>query len=106
MRKIAIDTQATGLDPLSGHRIVEIGAVELVDHSAGPHVLGQSTDAVDHDDMVGAGGMMRAVMTLAELQTAADEVSPDYDRHNDNGVRADRIDNVWGESAHGRSARL
>jgi hypothetical protein len=47
-----------------------------------------------------------AVMRLAELQTTADEVSPDDDRHNDNGVRADRIDNVWGESAHGRSARL
>ena len=39
-----------------------------------------------------------AVITLAELQTTADEASPDDDRHNDNGVHADRIDNVWGES--------
>jgi DNA polymerase III subunit epsilon len=30
MREIVIDTETTGLDPLNGHRIVEIGAVELV----------------------------------------------------------------------------
>ncbi len=29
MREIVLDTETTGLDPLSGHRIVEIGAVEL-----------------------------------------------------------------------------
>jgi hypothetical protein len=33
MREIIIDTETTGLDPLSGHRVVEIGAVELVDHA-------------------------------------------------------------------------
>jgi DNA polymerase III subunit epsilon len=33
MREIIIDTETTGLDPLAGHRVVEIGAVELVDHS-------------------------------------------------------------------------
>ena len=33
MREIVIDTETTGLDPLGGHRIVEIGAVELLDHS-------------------------------------------------------------------------
>jgi len=62
--------------------------------------------AVDHDDVGGAGGMMRAVMRLSESQTTSDEISPDDDRHNDNGVHADRIDNVWGESGHGRSAPL
>jgi DNA polymerase III subunit epsilon len=31
MREIIIDTETTGLDPLSGHRVVEIGAVELLD---------------------------------------------------------------------------
>jgi DNA polymerase-3 subunit epsilon len=30
MRDIVIDTETTGLDPLNGDRIVEIGAVELV----------------------------------------------------------------------------
>ena len=32
MREIVLDTETTGLDPKLGHRIVEIGAVELVNH--------------------------------------------------------------------------
>lgn len=32
MREVALDTETTGLDPKSGHRIVEIGCVELVNH--------------------------------------------------------------------------
>ena len=32
MREIVLDTETTGLDPKSGHRIVEIGAVELYNH--------------------------------------------------------------------------
>ncbi len=31
MREITFDTETTGLDPLSGHKIVEIGCVELID---------------------------------------------------------------------------
>jgi len=30
MREIVIDTETTGLDPLNGDRIVEIGAVEQI----------------------------------------------------------------------------
>ena len=33
MREYVLDTETTGLDPLSGHRVVEIGAVELLDHA-------------------------------------------------------------------------
>jgi len=33
MCDIVIDTETTGLDPLGGHGIVEIGAVELVNRS-------------------------------------------------------------------------
>ena len=33
MREIVIDTETTGLDPSEGHRLVEIGAVELVNRS-------------------------------------------------------------------------
>ncbi|MEO0821269.1 MAG: DNA polymerase III subunit epsilon [Pseudomonadota bacterium] len=32
MREIVLDTETTGLDPSEGHRVVEIGAVELVNH--------------------------------------------------------------------------
>ena len=32
MREIVLDTETTGLDPAEGHRIVEIGAVELFNH--------------------------------------------------------------------------
>lgn len=32
LREIVLDTETTGLDPAAGHRIVEIGAIELVDH--------------------------------------------------------------------------
>ncbi|MFQ5763302.1 MAG: DNA polymerase III subunit epsilon [Rhodospirillales bacterium] len=34
MREIVLDTETTGLDPGSGHRIVEIGCVELINHVA------------------------------------------------------------------------
>jgi DNA polymerase-3 subunit epsilon len=32
MREVVLDTETTGLDPASGHRIVEIGCVELMNH--------------------------------------------------------------------------
>ncbi len=32
MRELVLDTETTGLDPFDGHRVVEIGAVELVNH--------------------------------------------------------------------------
>lgn len=32
MREIVIDTETTGLDPLAGHRVVEIAAIELIHH--------------------------------------------------------------------------
>ncbi|TVQ55556.1 MAG: DNA polymerase III subunit epsilon [Rhodobacteraceae bacterium] len=31
-REIVLDTETTGLDPAEGHRVVEIGAVELMNH--------------------------------------------------------------------------
>jgi len=32
MREIVLDTETTGFDPVDGHRVVEIGCVELLDH--------------------------------------------------------------------------
>ena len=34
MREVVLDTETTGLDPDSGHRIVEIGCLELINHVA------------------------------------------------------------------------
>lgn len=31
MRQIVLDTETTGLDPASGHRVIEIGCIELLD---------------------------------------------------------------------------
>jgi len=39
MREVVLDTETTGLDPNSGHRIVEIGCVELINHVASGKVL-------------------------------------------------------------------
>ncbi len=30
LREVILDTETTGLDPKNGHRIVEIGAIEMV----------------------------------------------------------------------------
>ena len=32
MREVILDTETTGLDPATGHRIVEIGGIELIYH--------------------------------------------------------------------------
>ncbi len=32
MREVVLDTETTGLDPTAGHRIVEIGCIELENH--------------------------------------------------------------------------
>jgi DNA polymerase III subunit epsilon len=32
MREIVLDTETTGLEPAEGHRVIEIGCVELIDH--------------------------------------------------------------------------
>ncbi len=32
MREVILDTETTGLDPAQGHRVVEIGAIELLNH--------------------------------------------------------------------------
>ena len=32
MREVVLDTETTGLEPAHGHRVVEVGAVELVNH--------------------------------------------------------------------------
>ncbi len=41
MREIVLDTETTGLDPKSGHRVVEIGCVELINHVPSGNVFHQ-----------------------------------------------------------------
>jgi len=41
MREIVLDTETTGLDPSDGHRIVEIGGVELLNHVPTGHTYHQ-----------------------------------------------------------------
>lgn len=41
MRQIVLDTETTGLDPKLGHRIIEIGCVELVDRQLTGNVFHQ-----------------------------------------------------------------
>ncbi|TBR36419.1 DNA polymerase III subunit epsilon, partial [Marinomonas agarivorans] len=31
MRQVILDTETTGIDPTQGHRIIEIGCVEMID---------------------------------------------------------------------------
>ena len=44
MREIVLDTETTGLDPFSGHKIVEIGAIELVRHVPTENVFHEYID--------------------------------------------------------------
>ncbi len=41
MRQIVLDTETTGLDPQQGHRIIEIGCVELIDRRRSRNVFHQ-----------------------------------------------------------------
>ncbi len=34
MREIVLDTETTGLDPTAGHRVIEIGCIEMINHIA------------------------------------------------------------------------
>ena len=33
LRQIILDTETTGLDPKSGHRVIEIGCIELINRN-------------------------------------------------------------------------
>jgi DNA polymerase-3 subunit epsilon len=39
MREVVLDTETTGLDPAAGHRIVEIGCLEIVNRIATGHTF-------------------------------------------------------------------
>ena len=41
LRQIVLDTETTGLEPEQGHRIIEIGCVELIDRRLSGHIFHQ-----------------------------------------------------------------
>ena len=55
MREIVLDTETTGLDPLDGHRLVEVGCVELVNRIPS----GQTFHAYFNPATQHAGGSVR-----------------------------------------------
>ena len=51
MRQVVLDTETTGLEPERGHRVIEIGAVEIVDRKAtGEHLQLYMDPQRDIDD--------------------------------------------------------
>jgi DNA polymerase III epsilon subunit-like protein len=55
MREIVIDTETTGLDPLNGDRIVEIGAVALINRSPTGQISPLLISATRHSGRRGRG---------------------------------------------------
>ena len=70
MREIVLDTETTGLDPLGGDRIVEIGCVELVNHVATGGELRHSSASERAEFTRRAGEMFQLIATTSEFQFA------------------------------------
>ena len=43
MRQIVLDTETTGIDPAEGHRIIEIGCVELMERQVTGRQIGRAS---------------------------------------------------------------
>ena len=59
MRQIVLDTETTGIDPQAGHRIIEIGCVELVDRKLTGRTYHQyiNPDRIVEDEAIGVHGL-------------------------------------------------
>ncbi len=67
MRQIVLDTETTGLSPAQGHRIIEIGCLELVDR----RLTGREFHCFIHPDReIDEGAQRVHGISLASLQTA------------------------------------
>ena len=65
MREIVLDTETTGLDPADGHRVLEIGAVEIVHQSLTGkvfHTFSSIRSATSPQDAVRVHGHSSAVL--------------------------------------------
>lgn len=74
MREIVLDTETTGINPAEGHRVVEIGAVEIVHRVLTGRVFHQLINPLRHvpDDAVRVHGHSAA--TLKDKPVFADVV--------------------------------
>jgi DNA polymerase-3 subunit epsilon len=77
MREIVLDTETTGLDPATGDRIVELGAVEIVNHMPTGRTFHAYVNPQREvpEDAVGVHGLTAAF--LADKPVFA-EVAPDF----------------------------
>ena len=67
MRQIVLDTETTGLSPAQGHRIIEIGCLELVDR----RLTGREFHCFIHPDReIDEGAQRVHGISLADLETA------------------------------------
>ena len=67
MRQIVLDTETTGLSPTQGHRIIEIGCLELVDR----RLTGREFHCFIHPDReIDEGAQRVHGISLADLETA------------------------------------
>lgn len=67
MRQIVLDTETTGLSPAQGHRIIEIGCLELVDR----RLTGREFHCFIHPDReIDEGAQRVHGISLASLETA------------------------------------
>src|SRR5262249_23801269 len=75
MREIVLDTETTGLDPLSGHRVVEVGCIELVNTVA----TGRTFQAYFNPEMIMPTGAEEVHgltdAFLADKQLFADKIA-------------------------------
>ena len=62
MREIVLDTETTGLDPAAGHRIIEIGAIELWNHVPTSRTYHQyiNPQMEVHEDAIAVHGITNA----------------------------------------------
>lgn len=80
MREIVLDTETTGLDPYDGHRVIEIGCVELINHLPTKnhfHVY-ISPERVVPDDAIRIHGITNDFLVGKPLFSAVADAFIDY----------------------------
>jgi DNA polymerase III epsilon subunit-like protein len=95
MREIVIDTETSGLDPLDGHRVVEIGAVELINRSPTGqrfHLKGSSAamQSACRRDAIHRGWRLR--LSFHRPPEADTEAPPNHKAHAGQAIDADAND--------------